>query len=93
VGAPFNPPPPAAALGNRIAETAKPFPSVSSYTNPKINDDGSIDVFFGPEKPEGAVNWIETVPGKDWFPIFRFYSPSEAFFDKSWVLNDIEELN
>ena len=23
--------------------------SVSSYTNPKINDDGSVDVFFSPE--------------------------------------------
>jgi hypothetical protein len=73
-------------------QNGQPFPSVSSYTNPKINDDGSVDVLFGPEKPEGAVNWIRTVPGKGWFPIFR-YSPAEAFFDKSWVLYDIEEVN
>jgi len=32
------------------------------------------------------------VPGKGWFPIFRFYSPTEAYFDKSWKLNDIEEV-
>jgi hypothetical protein len=49
-------------------------------------------VFFGPEKPDGATNWIKTVPGQGWFPIFRFYSPLEAFFDKSWVLNDIEQV-
>ena len=24
-------------------------------------------------------NWIQTVPGKGWFPIFRFYSPTEAY--------------
>ena len=81
------------ALSRSELQNGQPFPSVSSYTGPKINDDGSVDVFFGPKKPEGAVNWIKTVPGKGWFPIFRFYSPAEAFFDKSWVLNDLEEVN
>jgi hypothetical protein len=80
------------ALSRSELQNGQPFPSVSSYTNPKVNDDGSVDVFFGPEKPESAINWIKTVPGKGWFPIFRFYSPSEAFFDKSWALNDIEEV-
>ena len=65
------------------------MPSVSSYSDPKINADGSIDIVFGPEKPKDAGNWIETVPGKGWFPIFRFYSPTEAYFDKTWKLEDI----
>ncbi|MEI6099183.1 MAG: DUF1254 domain-containing protein [Alphaproteobacteria bacterium] len=56
------------------------------------NADGSVDVFFGPEKPEGATNFIQTNPGQGWFPYFRFYGPTEAYFDKSWQLNDIEEL-
>ncbi|MGB0056104.1 MAG: DUF1214 domain-containing protein [Methyloceanibacter sp.] len=30
----------------------------------KINEDGSIDVFFGPNEPEQKGNWIKTVPGK-----------------------------
>src|SRR5262245_20733946 len=76
------------ALSRSELQNGQPFPLVSKYTSPNLNDDGSIDVFVGPEKPEDAVNWIKTVPGKGWFPIFRFYSPSEAFFDKSWVLND-----
>jgi hypothetical protein len=47
------------------------FPAVSSYTHPKANKDGSIDVFFGPTEPDQKSNWIKTVPGKGWFPIVR----------------------
>lgn len=42
------------------------------------------------EKPEGATNYIKTNAGQGWFPYFRFYGPTEAYFDKSWQLNDIE---
>ena len=55
------------------------------------NTDGSVDVYFGPEKG-GATNWIKTNPGKGWFPYFRFYAPKDAYFDKTWQLNDIEEV-
>jgi hypothetical protein len=69
------------------------FPSRSAYTDPAINADGSIDLYFGPKAPpEGAKNWIETVPGKGWFPLFRFYGPREPFFDKSWKPGDIERI-
>jgi hypothetical protein len=57
------------------------------------NTDGSVDLFFGPDKPVGATNWIKTNPGKGWFPYFRFYAPSEDYFNKSWQLNDIEKVN
>jgi hypothetical protein len=30
------------------------------------------------------------MPGQGWFPYFRFYAATEAYFDKSWQLNDIE---
>jgi hypothetical protein len=36
------------ALSRSELQNGEPFPSVSSYTNPKVNADGSIDVFFGP---------------------------------------------
>ena len=40
------------------------------------NEDGSYDVFFGPEAPQGKEgNWIQTVPGKGWFPILRCMVP------------------
>jgi hypothetical protein len=34
----------------------------------------------------------KTLPGKDWFTDFRLHGPTEAYFDKSWQLNDIEEV-
>lgn len=57
------------------------------------NDDGSVTLYIGPTKPEGdkARNWIQTMPGKAWFPYFRLYSPKQAFLDRTWVLPDIEK--
>ncbi len=56
------------------------------------NADGSVDIVMGPTRPAGAANWIQTLPGKGWFTYFRFYAATEAYFDKSWQLNDIEEI-
>jgi hypothetical protein len=78
-----------AALREAACATA---PSVSSYTKPAVNTDGSIEILFGPEAPKDKANWIQTVPGKGWFPIFRFYSPTETFFDKTWKLEDIQAV-
>jgi hypothetical protein len=78
-------------LSRSLLQTSQRLPSVSSYSNPIVNADGSIDITFGPNKPEGGGNWIETVPGKGFFPMFRFYSPTEVYFDKSWQLPDVEK--
>jgi hypothetical protein len=32
------------------------------------------------------------VPGKNWFAYFRFYQPTEAYFDRSWPLPDFEQV-
>jgi len=37
-------------------------------------------------------NWIPTVDGKNWFAYFRFYRPTEPYFDRSWPLPDFERL-
>ncbi len=56
----------------------------------KINADGSVDLYFGPKAPEGyESNWIST-GGKVPFPMFRFYGPTEALFNKTFILNDVE---
>jgi hypothetical protein len=56
-----------------------------------INPDSSVDVYFGPTPPAGKeANWIQTVPGKGWNCIFRFYGPLEPFFDRTWRLGEIE---
>ncbi len=67
-------------------------PDVSSRKqNLRVNDDGSVDVYFGPKPVKGYENnWVQTKPGEGWFPYFRFYGPTEAMFDKSWSMGDIE---
>lgn len=66
---------------------------MSSRKDVEQNPDGSVDIYFGPVKPSGSnKNYIKTIAGKGWFPYFRFYGPSEAYFDKTWQLEDIEEI-
>jgi len=57
----------------------------------ETNADGTTDIYFGPTAPEGKEsNWLQTNPGKGWFPILRLYNPEAAFFDKSWRPSEIE---
>ena len=58
-----------------------------------MNPDTSVDIYFGLKMPHGhEKNWIRTVPGKGWFPLFHFYGPEKALFEKTWVLLDIEAI-
>ena len=55
------------------------------------NPDGSVDIYFAPEVPEGQDdNWIQTIPGKSWFIIFRAYGPLEPWLDKTWRPSELE---
>jgi hypothetical protein len=76
-------------LSRSELQNGQSFPAVSVYTNPVINADGSVDIYFGPQEPKEKGNWIRTVPGKGWFPFFRFYGPTEAFYDQTWKLEDV----
>jgi len=73
-------------------QTGQPYPSKNNVRDVMIeNDDGSIDLHFGPQAPAGKEeNWIQTVPGKGWFCLLRLYSPTEAWFDKTWRPDEIE---
>jgi len=65
----------------------------SSLDKLKTNADGSLDLYFGPAgtAPAGLeANWIETVPGKGFYPMMRFYSPKAGLFDGTWKLPDVE---
>jgi hypothetical protein len=65
----------------------------SSRMDLRKNDDGSVDIYCGPKAPAGLEgNSIPTVPGKNWFAYFRFYQPTEAYFDRSWPLPDFEQI-
>jgi hypothetical protein len=77
-----------------MLQTDQQFPGLNSMkgvTQP--NEDGSYDVYFGPEAPQGKEgNWIQTVPGKGWFVILRLYGPLESWFDKTWKPGEFELL-
>jgi hypothetical protein len=82
------------AKSRSMLQTSQPMPSISSYTNPEVNADGSVDIYFGPKAPAGKEkNWIETVPDKGWTMIFRIYGPLEPFYKQTWKLNDIKLLD
>ena len=75
-------------------QTSQPFPSYNSEKGKgtvAVNDDGSVDLYIGPEAPAGKeANWLQTVPEKGWFLVLRLYSPTEAWFDKTWRPSEIE---
>jgi hypothetical protein len=75
-----------------MLQTEQPMPSLGSQSGTvQQNPDGSTDLYFGPDAPEGKDhNWIQTVPGKGWFGILRLYSPLQPFFDKTWRPSEIE---
>ncbi|MEK6247119.1 MAG: DUF1214 domain-containing protein, partial [Planctomycetales bacterium] len=54
----------------------------------QVNDDGSADVFFAPQPPEGMKsNWIPT--GENFFLLFRLYGPTKGWLESGWKLPDI----
>ncbi|HRV94421.1 MAG TPA: DUF1254 domain-containing protein [Anaerolineae bacterium] len=73
-------------------QTGQPYPSKNNSRDKMVtNDDGSVDLYFGPTAPSGMEdNWIETVPGKGWFCLLRLYSPTEPWFDQTWRPGEIE---
>jgi hypothetical protein len=75
-------------------QTGQPFPSYNNLRDKDkviVNEDGSIDLYFGPKAPAGKeANWLQTVPKKGWFCLLRLYSPTEAWFEKTWRPGEIE---
>lgn len=76
-------------------QTGQPFPSKNSKRdNLTYNDDGSVDLYFGPKAPGGMEsNWIQTVPGKGWYTLLRLYGPLDAWFDKTWRPGEFEPID
>ena len=70
-------------------------PAVSSRTGIKENPDGSVTLHFSPTLPDGVdkSNWLQTNPEESWFTYLRFYGPTEAYFDESYPLQDVQLVN
>ncbi|MEV7433599.1 DUF1254 domain-containing protein [Streptomyces griseoviridis] len=66
-----------------------------SSLNPDLvtNEDGTVDLYFGPEAPTGhGSNWLPTLPGTGFEVMFRLYGPEEPYTDKTWALPDLQRL-
>ena len=75
-----------------MLQTDQQFPAVGSETKGlRVNDDKSVDVWFGPKAPAGEENnWVQTVPGKGWNVLLRLYGPLDPWFDKTWKPGEFE---
>lgn len=75
-----------------MLQTDERFPGIDNNKPGMVqNEDGSYDVYFGPEAPDGQENnWVQTVPGKGWNVIFRLYGPLEPWFERTWRPGEIE---
>jgi len=69
-------------------------PLVGSVHDAVANEDGSFDLYFGPNQPADAPenNWVQTTPGKGWFVYLRLYGPELPYFEKAWIPGDAEKI-
>jgi hypothetical protein len=75
-----------------MPETSQPFPSKNSLNESVVkNDDGSVDIYFGPSRPDGVAetNWIQTIKGRDFMTVIRLYGTGIEFFDQKWKPEEI----
>ncbi|GAA4472469.1 DUF1254 domain-containing protein [Rhodococcus olei] len=77
-----------------LLQTDNPYPSLMSLSGTVATEpDGSTVLWFGPTAPSGKEsNWIQTVPGKSWFPMLRLYGPLQPWFDKEWQPSELDEV-
>ena len=77
-----------------MLQTDQHLPRLGSQSRTvETNSDGSTDIYFGPTAPEGKTNnWLQTIPGRGWWPILRLYNPLQPFFDKTWRPGEIEPI-
>lgn len=73
-------------------QTNQPLPTLGSQDKGlKENPDGSMTIYFGPEAPKGSENnWVQTVPGKSFFVIFRMYGPEKEWLEKKWRPSEVQ---
>ena len=66
----------------------------SKVKGPPYNADGSLDIYFQAEKPEGAkaLNWIPTLKGEDFNLFFRAYLPEQSWINQSYNCPGVEKI-
>ena len=77
-----------------LPQTAQPFPSRNQFDKPLTNEDGSLDLYFGPDKPSNVTdkNWLQTLKGRAFLVTIRLYGAEAAFYDQTWKPDDVVKL-
>lgn len=72
----------------------QPFPSKGLRDKPKVNDDGTITLYVGPDAPGKGLenNWLQTLPDKGFFLILRVYGPEADVQNGTWRPSDIVQV-
>jgi hypothetical protein len=78
-----------------MPQTDQPFPSRNQFDKPPMNSDGSLDIYFGPTKPDGidARNWIQTLPNRAFIAALRLNGVAAEFYDQTWKPDDVVKVN
>src|SRR5690606_9913808 len=78
-----------------MVETAQLLPSTNSYYDIPQNEDGSIDIWFGPEQPDDVVDsaFIQTAPDRNFVCCLRLYGTEHAFYDQTWKPDDLVKVS
>lgn len=82
-----------AETASGVDAQSQEYPSLNSMNDLEQNEDGSFTFYVGPERPEEAKNYLKTVSGRGWFSLFRFYGPTQGFFDRQYKVGDFEKVN
>ena len=53
------------------------------------NKDGSVTITFSAQKPKGKSNWVQTLPNKGFFVMYRMYSPTKDWHDRKYMIGDL----
>lgn len=77
-----------------MPETPQLLPSINAFNSVLANSDGSVDLWFAPEKPADAAksNWIQTVSGRNFIAALRLYGTGVEFFDQTWKPDDVVKV-
>ena len=77
-----------------MPHTEQPFPSRNQCDRAPSNPDGSMDIYFGPTKPDGvdAKNWIQTLQGRAFIAAIRLYESGTAFYDQTWKPDELVKM-
>jgi hypothetical protein len=78
-----------------MVEAPQLMPSINGFNKVATNNDGSVDLWFGPSKPASAPdsNFIQTVSGRNFLVALRLYGTGVEFFDQTWKPDDVAKVN